>query len=73
MMARIDASSLLSEAETARCASVSTAALRKWRREGKGPAFLKLGKLVRYRTADIEQWLAGCVVSSRKRGGDNAE
>jgi predicted DNA-binding transcriptional regulator AlpA len=32
------------------------------RREGRGPAFLKLGKMVRYRRADIEAYLAAHTV-----------
>jgi predicted DNA-binding transcriptional regulator AlpA len=31
--------------------------LQLWRRKGTGPAFLKLGRAVRYRVRDIEAWL----------------
>jgi hypothetical protein len=41
---------------------VSLAALRKWRVMKKGPQFLKVGSLVRYRQADIDQWLASLPV-----------
>ncbi len=47
----------MTESELARRASVSVAVLRKWRREGKGPRFLKLGRLVRYLVGDVDDWL----------------
>jgi len=31
--------------------------LESWRHRGRGPAYIKLGRLVRYRSADIELWL----------------
>lgn len=33
--------------------------LARWRVEGKGPAYLKLGRRIRYSTRAIQQWLAG--------------
>jgi hypothetical protein len=33
--------------------------LAQWRISGDGPAFVKLGRAVRYRRADIERWLEG--------------
>ena len=36
--------------------------LRKKRREGDGPPFLKIGRLVRYRRQHIEEWLRSCLV-----------
>lgn len=47
----------INEGELARQANISTAVLRKWRREGKGPRFIKLGRLVRYLITDVEVWL----------------
>lgn len=47
----------MNESELARQANISTAVLRKWRREGTGPRFIKLGRLVRYRVRDVEAWL----------------
>ena len=35
-----------------------------WRHRGKGPNYVKLGQLVRYRRSDIELWLA-----EQTRGG----
>ncbi len=48
---------LLTETEVAKQLRVSLAALRKWRVLNRGPQFLKVGSLVRYRQADINQWL----------------
>jgi predicted DNA-binding transcriptional regulator AlpA len=56
---------LLTETDVARQLRVSVAALRKWRVMDKGPQFLKIGSLVRYRQADIDRWLA-----SVPAGGD---
>lgn len=52
-----DKNSAISESELARRTAVSTAVLRKWRREGKGPRFLRLGRCVRYLIADVDSWL----------------
>ena len=35
---------------------------RKKRRVGDGPAFLKIGRLVRYRREDIEEFLRSCMI-----------
>ena len=40
--------SMMTEKEVAEALSVSLACLRRWRREGRGPSHLKLGRLVRY-------------------------
>jgi predicted DNA-binding transcriptional regulator AlpA len=49
---------LLTETEVSKQLRVSLAALRKWRFMKRGPQFLKVGSLVRYRQADVDQWLA---------------
>jgi excisionase family DNA binding protein len=36
--------------------------LRQWRRRGTGPAYLKLGRSIRYRLADLEAWERSCLV-----------
>jgi predicted DNA-binding transcriptional regulator AlpA len=36
---------------------VATSTLRQYRLDGKGPAYIKIGHLVRYRKSDIEEWL----------------
>ena len=37
---------------------VSVATLRVWRRRGIGPRFIRIGRSIRYRRADIEEYLA---------------
>jgi predicted DNA-binding transcriptional regulator AlpA len=36
---------------------LKTRTLMKWRMSGKGPRYSKIGSRIRYRAADIEQWL----------------
>ena len=57
----------VTERETSKLMAVSVAALRRWRREHRGPPFLKIGRMVRYRRQDIEEFLADCTVSQGAR------
>lgn len=45
----------LTEEETAAALRVSPATLRTWRSRGRGPRFVKVGRLVRYRPVDLER------------------
>ena len=45
------------EKETAEFLGCSVAALRKWRLLGTGPAYVKVGRLVRYREDDLVAYL----------------
>jgi excisionase family DNA binding protein len=49
----------LTEKEVARQIRVSLASLRRWRLEKRGPRFVKVGALVRYRPEDLERWMDG--------------
>jgi len=49
---------MLDETEVARALAVSVAALRRWRREGRGPQFKRLERCVRYDLRAIERFLA---------------
>jgi predicted DNA-binding transcriptional regulator AlpA len=51
---------LLNEHEVATFLNVSLACLRRWLLFRKGPKFLKIGRLVRYRRGDVETWLHSC-------------
>jgi hypothetical protein len=44
----------------------SAAALRLWKRQGRGPRFYRAGRLVRYRKEDLDTW-----VRDHSEGGDN--
>jgi excisionase family DNA binding protein len=48
----------LTEKDVAKQINVSLATLRRWRLEQRGPRFVKIGALVRYRPEDLEQWMA---------------
>ena len=46
----------------------SAAALRQWKRAGKGPSYYKVGKLIRYRQQDLDSWLAKRFVTAADEG-----
>jgi predicted DNA-binding transcriptional regulator AlpA len=48
---------LYTETDVAKYLRVSLACLRRWRLEKRGPKFMKVGSLVRYRPEDIPAWL----------------
>ena len=56
--------------KAAREVGYSTAALRKWRREGKGPPFIRYGRSVRYRLSDLRAWQETHVVNPACESGD---
>lgn len=49
---------LLTEDDVAKQLHVSVASLRRWRMLHRGPQFIKVGALVRYRPEDLDLWLA---------------
>jgi predicted DNA-binding transcriptional regulator AlpA len=49
--------SLMTERQVSQQIQVSLAALRKWRVERRGPRFVKVGPLVRYRAGDLAEWM----------------
>ena len=51
-------SNLMTETEVAKRLNVSLASVRRWRLERRGPAFVKVGALVRYRPEDLDAWLS---------------
>jgi hypothetical protein len=61
---------LLSEREAAALLAVSVAALRRWRREKRGPQFIHLERCIRYDLCSIERFLAENN-SENKRAADS--
>jgi hypothetical protein len=49
---------MLGERQAARMLAVSVAALRRWRREGRGPRFTRIERCVRYDVRAIERFVA---------------
>jgi predicted DNA-binding transcriptional regulator AlpA len=58
---------LLNEYDVARITGLSVASVRRWRLLRQGPRYLKIGAAVRYRSDDLDAWLA-----SRPTGGEAA-
>ena len=55
---------LLTPGEVAGTLRLARQTLARWRVEGVGPAFVKIGGRVAYGRADVEAWLAGRRVTS---------
>jgi hypothetical protein len=54
---KMSESLLLNEQTVARQLQITVHALRRWRFEGRGPRFIRTGRLVRYRPEDVNTWL----------------
>jgi predicted DNA-binding transcriptional regulator AlpA len=48
----------LTEADAAARLGLKVAPLRAWRHQGRGPAFVRLGRAIRYLASDIDEFLA---------------
>ena len=66
---KLEFSSVVREHEAARLLGVSAAALRRWRRERRGPAFVRIERCIGYRVTDLEQFLAANTCSNVPRTG----
>jgi excisionase family DNA binding protein len=55
---------LLTQKEAATLLRLSERTLERLRVSGTGPQYLKAGRLVRYREADLEAWISARVVGS---------
>lgn len=53
---------LLSPAEVAEFFGVKVNTLARWRSDGGGPPYIKVGSLVRYRRVDLDRFVAGNIV-----------
>ena len=45
---------------------VTVGTLKRWRREGVGPVYCRIGNRVRYRIADLDAWLAANAVAPQR-------
>jgi hypothetical protein len=61
--------SFLIEQEVSKRLNVSVASLRRWRLEKRGPMFVKVGSLVRYRPEDLDSWVAALPTGGAAAGG----
>jgi predicted DNA-binding transcriptional regulator AlpA len=59
----------LTEAEAAQRLGLKVATLRAWRHLGRGPAYVRLGRAVRYLGTDIEEFLRLNRQIPRRTGG----
>ena len=48
---------LLKEAEAAKRVNVSISTFRRWRYEGIGPKFIRIGGILRYRQSDVDEFI----------------
>lgn len=48
---------LLSSADLAQLLNVSLETVRFWRKQGRGPRAVKVGRTVRYQRCDVDLWL----------------
>jgi hypothetical protein len=65
--------SLMTEQQVSQQIQVSLAALRKWRVERRGPPFVKVGPLVRYRADDLIAWIEALPIGGGGPAGDPAQ
>lgn len=56
----------MTPAEVAELLQVKPEALKRMRAAGRGPAYVKDGRLIRYRPAAVNDWLRAC-----ERGGEH--
>ena len=61
--------SFLNEQEVSKRLNISVATLRRWRLEKRGPMFVKVGSLVRYRPEDLDSWVAALPTGGDPAGG----
>jgi len=68
--------SLLTRGQAAEYLRIKTQTLAVWAGQGRGPAFIKVGRAVRYRKSDLDAWLAeqtvhpaGSAGQTSRRGG----
>jgi hypothetical protein len=59
---------LLGEDQAAKALHVQKQTMSAWRQRGQGPAFVRIGKLIKYRPSDLRAYVASRVVRPQKQG-----
>jgi len=59
---------LLTEHQAAEILNIKATTLRRWRWEGKGPSFRKIGASVRYAPADLENYINAAARQNTSKG-----
>jgi len=59
---------LLDTADVAGMFKVPVETVRGWRHCGTGPPYLKVGRHVRYRAEDVDDWLRQCAAATASAG-----
>ena len=59
---------LMPEREAAKLAGFSIAAFIKWRREGRSPRYIRIGRSIRYRVPDLLEWIERHAVTQPDSG-----
>lgn len=67
-----DPSALLTETQAADFLNLSFRTLQAWRVRGGGPRFVKVGKLVRYRRADLLEFTAATFLTTTEADAQRA-
>lgn len=57
---------LLSEQDLSVLLDIQARTLQKWRSQKVGPDFVRLGKIIFYRRADVEEWITHNVVMTKR-------
>lgn len=63
---------LITEQQAAALLLVTPDTLNRWRRTGRGPVYVKVGRLVRYRLEDVENFVEACSVDPQQEKKNNA-
>jgi excisionase family DNA binding protein len=61
---------MLTQSECAELLRLSERTLERLRVSGLGPKFVRCGRSIRYRVADLEAWIASRVVTSTSQPGE---
>ncbi len=57
MVAEASSSTYLTTRQLAELIGISEISLAQWRARGQGPAFIRLGRTIRYARADVDAWI----------------